>query len=210
MSGSDVTTYRAGIFGQSGTGKSTLTHALCCVVRRPWLLDCQRNLPRPPGPGVRHFRPALGAHREDTNKGGRFFSELDALCRSAALAGDCTVVVDDANTCVRRGQIVPQSSLDILNEGRHMPYERRATGVGFIANARRPKELPTDWIAQFQHLFVFRFALRNDLEWCSDTGFDPDQIRQLPTGHFVHWDNASGQPPHLHTSPFTRCAQQGF
>lgn len=193
MAGSDVVTYRAGILGASGVGKSTALWCIALALECTWVFDPQRGHRVPIGGIV--ARPDHTLERDDRN-GGRYYEDAEKLARLAAKTGACTVVLDEANTVVRRGHQAPPGVGLLLHEGRHLPTEN-PTGVGCVICARRPAELPPHWWSQVEHLFVFRLTNPRDHEWARSVGI-PDDVKTLPKGSFYHLDLRNGEPPHRH------------
>lgn len=211
MSGSDVETFRAAALGQSMSGKSTLFWLLCMTAaangERVWLFDPNGNhRGSTSGAGIVQVRPRAGVERPADNKGGRYFDDVQALATRAGQTGRVIVAVEEANLCVRRGQVAPPAITDLLHEGRHMPEPNHPrVGVGTLLCARRPQELPPAWLSQVQHLYVFRLINRRDLEAVAAEGFDPKKVRTLKRGQFFHLDAESGEPPHFHAHALTAC-----
>lgn len=197
---SSVKTYRAAVLGASGTGKSTLFR-WGIVAQQPcaWVLDPYWEHRKPHGGHL--FRPAPG--ERDVRAGGRYFEDAQRLAYAAAQTGAVTLCIDEANSCVRRGQQGPPSISEICHEGRHLPHGN-PTGVGIVLVARRPAELPPDWLSQLEHIFLFRVVNPRDLEWATASGFAPRAVRKLRRGQFFHL-RPDGQPPHLHAHMFAAC-----
>lgn len=190
------------MFGESESGKSTLLASLIDSAPNPvWLFDPQREHRRPKGGLL--VRPAWRDPRNQPDTG-EHHDVVDDVCRRACMAGGITVAVEEAETAMRDRKPPPWLR-EIIKRGRHYPRDGGGA-VGFLLVSQSPGDLPPVCTSQCRDVFLFRLSGHRDLERARLLGADPEMVRALPQGRFVHIRR--GMTPHIHHGPFTRCRNE--
>lgn len=190
-------TSRTFVFGRSGCGKSTLTRLL---YSRPqpglavWVVDPLREHPVPVGAGGKRFRLPPGTFVE----AGAGYDLADQVGRQALEHGNVLLVVEEAALC-HQGRKPPPGLMLCAIEGRHR-------GVHLLVLSQRPSAVHHDLKAQATDYCVFSLWTPPDVEAVKDLGFDPDAVRGLPVGAYLHC--AAGGAPHKHTGAASPCTDK--
>lgn len=184
-----------GIFGTTGSGKSTLFKRIVRAARRAIVVDplsehadlgvCPRT--------VEEFRDYWRRNRNAERwkivlqpiviDGRRDPSEvLDPYLSLIARGGrEYILAVDEVDTFVSLHGRHPDIST-VVNYGRHW-------GIHLVAVARRTQAVPAEIIAQCSDLYVFRMTRPGDVDYL-EPYVGPDiasRIRTLQTWECIHW-----------------------
>lgn len=192
-----VQTARVFVFGRSGCGKSTLARLIYSRPQRPgvavWVVDPLREHPVPVGPGGKRFRLPPGTFVDS----GAGYDLADQVGRQALAQGNVLLVVEEAALC-HQGRKPPPGLMLCAIEGRHR-------GVHLLVLSQRPSAVHHDLKAQATDYCVFSLWTPPDVEAVKDLGFDPDAVRALPVGSYLHC--AAGGQPHQHTGASSPCTE---
>jgi DNA helicase HerA-like ATPase len=89
-------------------------------------------------------------------------TDFPLLCATAKAAGNCTLVIDEAQRVVPPRGDVPATFEDIVYRGRHR-------GVSLAIAAQRPSTVHLVARSQWSRLITFRQTEPNDVRWIEDT-----------------------------------------
>lgn len=188
--------------GETGGGKSRLLH----LWWEQWLrdapdgevivLDLEERLP-PPSRGVRvvpDVRPDVsshGPHYEFVNAWAWHFYERNRDDGRPRL-----LVIDETDLAIRHHE-APPALVTVVARG-------RKEGLSWAFGTRRWTEIPPLLREQAQELAVFNLDDPGALRVAANMGLDPQQLRTLRVGEFVHRVRGK-HAPHLHRGALSAC-----
>lgn len=183
------------IFGLNGSGKTITARRMVEEVGRAMIVD--GGFAEDDFPGIR-----MGSFWEfhdymKRNADGLFRvrfcptrAEFPYVCRWAKEAGDCLLVVDEADRYLRLGDLDPEF-MDLVMRGRH--YGANA-GVSLVIVAQNPMQVPIDVRRCSTSIIAFNNAEPADVEWLGKMmGRDMEPVfPMLKPGQYVEWVKAEG------------------
>jgi len=210
---------RSCIWGESESGKSELFRSIVerlsaprcarCVaasamcehrgprpgppISRVWVFDPAHEHTQPNGGAL--FRPDFGDPTGVAIDEGEHFDQVNTIAQLACRTGGVTVAVDEAESCCGKNRAPPPWLYEVVKRGRHYP-RGAPNAVGFVLCTQTPTDLHPRLLGSLRDLFCFRLTAKAHLDRASSIGLDPQIIRRLDVGQFVHWRR--GHEPHTH------------
>lgn len=159
------------IAGQKGQGKTTLARAILSNVKNSLVYD---PMDQYGGAGnIRRYVPA-----NDT------IEEFDNVCRTVWDHGNILFAIEEAELYLKESAPLPPYALKVVLRGRNR-------GIGILPITRRIALLNKNVFSLADHVFIFKFFARNDVDYCASfLGKDnAAKLRNLAGYRFIYYGN---------------------
>ncbi len=185
-----------GVFGLAGSGKTRYSRKYLEEFPRAIIIEGgfpgEREYPGRKVETLAEFNDFMLAHHEGLFQV-RYVpapEEFRWVCSWAREAGDCLLLIDEADRYLQTGKIAPEF-MDLVARSRHYG---KYMGVPLVVIAQNPMQIPIDVRRQSTSLIVFNTAEPADKEWLGKMmGKEwEEKAPLLQPGEFIDWTKGQG------------------
>lgn len=175
--------------GRTGSGKTTLADRLIRFLGyRTVVIDPKHRWEFPGYKLVTHYDPSLETIRQvfrPKDRAAADWRDLEVFLESIWNAGIPTVVYIDELTAVTE----PRRTIPILEDFVRLG---RQVGMGTWYASQRPKDVPSLFLSEAEHWFVFDLRYAADREKC--VGFLGDNVANRIPEKYAFWYSNPNEP----------------